>query len=61
MAKEFDKIIEVDGNYGRVCKNEGVKISVKCDKYGVFIARRAWIEAADVVNAKQYTDFIKLL
>ncbi len=60
-TKEFDKIIEVDGNYGRVCKNEGVKISVKCDKYGIFIARRDWIEAADVVNAKQYNDFIKFL
>ncbi len=63
--------MDMNGAYARACKNEGVRVSIDSDshgvdqlsnfKFGIFMARRGWIEVKDVVNAKVYKDFKNFL
>ena len=55
----------------REAKRQGVKIAINTDShnvsnldyisYGVYTARRGWIEKSDVVNALDVKDFMKLV
>lgn len=79
-AKEYGKFFEIDaqpqrmdmnGAYARLCKNEGVKVSIDTDahgldqleniKYGIFMAKRGWLEKKDVINSLPHSGLIKLL
>lgn len=63
--------MDMNGVYARACKNAGVKVSIDTDshsldqlsnfKFGIFMARRGWIEVEDVVNAMEYNKFKKWL
>ncbi len=63
--------MDMNGAYARHCKNAGVKISIDTDahsvyqlenfKYGIFMARRGWLEKKDVINSLPYSDLLKLL
>lgn len=63
--------MDMNGAYARLCKNEGVKVAINTDshnldqltnlKYGIFMARRGWIEKKDVLNCLTYKELINFL
>lgn len=63
--------MDMNGGFARLCKNAGVKVSINSDahdlsqlethKFGLFMARRGWIEKSDVINALPYEKLIKFL
>ena len=63
--------LDLADNYCKMAKEMGVKIAISTDahstdelnwmKYGVWQARRGWLEPDDVVNTKNLDDFLDLL
>ena len=61
--------LDLSGNLIRRAKAVGVKFSLGTDahmvdhldnmKYGIYMARRGWLEAKDVVNTRDYKDLFK--
>ena len=63
--------MDMNGGFARLCKKAGVKVCVNSDahsmaqletrKYGLFMARRGWIEKEDAINTLPYAKLIKFL
>ncbi len=67
----FPDRLDLDSSKARAAKEEGVMISLGTDahalthlrymKYGLGVARRAWLEPADMLNTKSYDELMKYL
>ncbi len=63
--------LDINDNYARLAKSKGVKLAISSDahsikqlnllRFGVFQARRGWIEAKDVINTRSLKELRKLL
>jgi DNA polymerase (family 10) len=60
--------LDLSDRYARMVKEKGVKIVINSDghdasqyqllKYGIFVARRAWLTKDDVLNTKNLKQFL---
>lgn len=63
--------MDMNGGFARLCKNSGVKVCINSDahstmqletrKFGLYMARRGWIEKENVMNSLPYEKLIKVL
>jgi DNA polymerase (family 10) len=63
--------LDLDGEHARLAKEYGCKISIGTDshsttqltnaKYGVYMARRGWLEKRDLINTLEYNKLIQFL
>lgn len=63
--------MDMNGALARLCKNNGLKVSIDSDshsaeqmknrKFGIFMAKRGWIEKDDVINTLSYNELLKVL
>ncbi|HWP84244.1 MAG TPA: DNA polymerase/3'-5' exonuclease PolX [Terriglobia bacterium] len=67
----FPDRLDLCEHHARLCKQFGVKVVISTDshhtkhlghiKYGVLMARRGWLEKADVLNTRPLAEFLKAL
>jgi len=63
--------LDLDDKYCRMCKEAGVLVSIDSDshkaadydnmRHGIMQARRAWLEATDVLNARRLPELLEIL
>lgn len=63
--------LDLKDEYCQLAKSVGVKLAISSDahstrelnflKYGVYQARRGWLEPSDVINTRSLPELIKLL
>jgi len=63
--------LDIDSRYCKACKEAGVKVAINTDahnirqldvvKYGIYIARRGWLEASDIINTYPVAKLKKFL
>jgi DNA polymerase (family 10) len=59
--------LDLNDTHARMARERGVRLVISSDahsrhafaalRWGIMVARRAWLEAADVVNTRPYEDF----
>lgn len=67
----FPDRLDLKDDYAREAKRRGLKMSLGTDAhmaahlsymmYGVAVARRAWLEASDIINTRPLSEMLKLL
>jgi DNA polymerase (family X) len=70
-CNSFPDRLDLKDVYLRMCKERGVKVVISTDshdsralsyiRYGVTMARRAWLTAADVINTRPVAEFLAAL
>lgn len=63
--------MDLNGAHARLCKEQGVKVTIDSDAhmieqlkqthFGIFMARRGWLEKKDVLNTLPYSKLMKFL
>lgn len=74
VALEIDaqpQRMDMNGAHAKLCKEEGVKIVINSDahsveqldqmRFGIYMARRGWVEKSDVLNTKSFDQILKFM